>query len=186
MTETEIIDRIIGGETEAYAILVGQHQRRALSLAERMLQDSEEARDAVQDAFVKAYRSLAKFNRDSSFSTWFYRIVYTTCLNVLEKRKRTPIHDEFDDEMGSAWIEPTVFKSMEATMVDEAIAEEMKRMDPMYSTVLELFYVDDRSYEEIVTITGMPLGTVKTRLNRGRNQLRKALLKRCPDLEIPS
>ncbi|MFN6135819.1 MAG: RNA polymerase sigma factor [Bacteroidota bacterium] len=92
----------------------------------------------------------------------------------------------FDDELGSAWIEPTVFKSMEATMVDEAIADEMKKMDPMYSTVLELFYVDDRSYEEIVTITGMPLGTVKTRLNRGRNQLRKALLKRCPDLEIPS
>jgi RNA polymerase sigma-70 factor (ECF subfamily) len=186
LTESEIIDRIIAGETEAFAILVGQHQRRALSLAERMLQDVEEARDAVQDAFVKAYRSLAKFNRDASFSTWFYRIVYTTCLNVLERRKRLPKHDELDEESSQAWIEPSVFKSMEASMVDEVIADEMKTMNPMYSTVLELFYVDDRSYEEIVTITGMPLGTVKTRLNRGRNLLRKALLKRCPDLEVPS
>lgn len=183
MTETEIIDRIVGGDTEAFAVLVAQHQRRALSLAERMMQNTDDARDVVQDAFVKAYRSLSRFNRDSTFSTWFYRIVYTTCLNALEKRKRTPIHDEFDDEAGSAWIEPTVFQSMESSLIDEIVSDEMKTMNPIYATILELFYVDDRSYDEIVSITGLPLGTVKTRLNRGRNLLRTALLRRCPDLE---
>lgn len=186
MTESEIIDRILGGDAEAFAVLVAQHQRRALSLAERMMQNSEDARDVVQDAFVKAYKSLSRFNRDSTFSTWFYRIVYTTCLNALEKRKRIPMHDELDEETASSWIEPTVFQSMEASHVDEIISDEMKTMNPIYATILELFYVDDRSYDEIVVITGLPLGTVKTRLNRGRSLLRTALLRRCPDLKDAS
>lgn len=186
MTESEIIDRILGGDTEAFAVLVAQHQRRALSLAERMMQNTEDARDVVQDAFVKAYKSLSRFNRDATFSTWLYRIVYTTSLNALEKRKRMPLYDMLDEETAPAWIEPTVFESMEASHIDEIISDEMKSMNPIYATILELFYVDDRSYDEIVSITGLPLGTVKTRLNRGRTLLRTALLRRCPDLEETS
>ena len=91
LTEAEIIRRVLGGETHVFAVLVSQYQRKALSLAERMMQDSEEARDLVQDAFVKAYRSLSSFKQDSTFSTWFYRIVYTTCLNALDKIGRAHV-----------------------------------------------------------------------------------------------
>jgi RNA polymerase sigma-70 factor (ECF subfamily) len=183
LTEAEIIERILAGETQVFAVLVGQYQRKALSLAERMMQDSEEARDLVQDAFVKAYRSLGSFKGDSTFSTWFYRIVYTTCLNALDKRKRTPVHDVIDEETSPVWVNPRVFVDLERKQIDEVLHEELRNMPSVYSTIMELFYIDDFSYEEIVNITGLPLGTVKTRLNRGRQQLRAALLKRLPDAE---
>jgi len=183
LTESEIIRRVLDGETHVFAVLVSQYQRKALSLAERMMQDSEEARDLVQDAFVKAYRSLGSFKQDSTFSTWFYRIVYTTCLNALDKRKRTPVHDVIDEETSPVWVNPRVFVDMERQQIDDVLHEELRNMPSAYSTVMELFYIDDFSYEEIVNITGLPLGTVKTRLNRGRTQLREALLKRLPDAE---
>jgi RNA polymerase sigma-70 factor (ECF subfamily) len=183
LTESEIIRRVLDGETHVFAVLVSQYQRKALSLAERMMQDSEEARDLVQDAFVKAYRSLGSFNQDSTFSTWFYRIVYTTCLNALDKRKRTPVHDVIDEETSPVWVNPRVFVDMERQQIDDVLHEELRNMPSAYSTIMELFYIDDFSYEEIVNITGLPLGTVKTRLNRGRTQLREALLKRLPDAE---
>jgi RNA polymerase sigma-70 factor (ECF subfamily) len=166
-----------------FAVLVSQYQRKALSLAGRMMQDSEEARDLVQDAFVKAYRSLGSFKQDSTFSTWFYRIVYTTCLNALDKRKRTPVHDVIDEETSPVWVNPRVYVDLERQQIDDVLHEELRNMPSAYSTVMELFYIDDFSYEEIVNITGLPLGTVKTRLNRGRTQLREALLKRLPDAE---
>lgn len=183
MTESEIIRRVLDGETHVFAVLVSQYQRKALSLAERMMQDSEEARDLVQDAFVKAYRSLGSFKQDSTFSTWFYRIVYTSCLNALDKRKRTPVHDVIDEETSPVWVNPRVFVDMERQQIDDVLHEELRNMPSAYSSIMELFYIDDFSYEEIVNITGLPLGTVKTRLNRGRTQLREALLKRLPDAE---
>jgi RNA polymerase sigma-70 factor (ECF subfamily) len=183
LTESEIIRRVLDGETHVFAVLVSQYQRKALSLAERMMQDSEEARDLVQDAFVKAYRSLGSFKQDSTFSTWFYRIVYTTCLNALDKRKRTPVHDVIDEETSPVWVNPRVYVDLERQQIDDVLHEELRNMPSAYSTVMELFYIDDFSYEEIVNITGLPLGTVKTRLNRGRTQLREALLKRLPDAE---
>lgn len=166
-----------------FAVLVSQYQRKALSLAERMMQDSEEARDLVQDAFVKAYRSLGSFKQDSTFSTWFYRIVYTTCLNALDKRKRTPVHDVIDEETSPVWVNPRVYVDLERQQIDDVLHEELRNMPSAYSTIMELFYIDDFSYEEIVNITGLPLSTVKTRLNRGRTQLREALLRRLPDAE---
>ncbi len=183
MIESEIIRRVLDGETHVFAVLVSQYQRKALSLAERMMQDSEEARDLVQDAFVKAYRSLGSFKQDSTFSTWFYRIVYTTCLNALDRRKRTPVHDVIDEETSPVWVNPRVYVDLERQQIDDVLHEELRNMPSAYSTVMELFYIDDFSYEEIVNITGLPLGTVKTRLNRGRTQLREALLKRLPDAE---
>jgi RNA polymerase sigma-70 factor (ECF subfamily) len=183
LTESEIIRRVLDGETHVFAVLVSQYQRKALSLAERMMQDSEEARDLVQDAFVKAYRSLGSFKQDSTFSTWFYRIVYTSCLNALDKRKRTPVHDVIDEETSPVWVNPRVFVDMERQQIDDVLHEELRNMPSAYSSIMELFYIDDFSYEEIVNITGLPLGTVKTRLNRGRTQLREALLKRLPDAE---
>jgi len=183
LTESEIIRRVLDGETHVFAVLVSQYQRKALSMAGRMMQDSEEARDLVQDAFVKAYRSLGSFKQDSTFSTWFYRIVYTTCLNALDKRKRTPVHDVIDEETSPVWVNPRVYVDLERQQIDDVLHEELRNMPSAYSTVMELFYIDDFSYEEIVNITGLPLGTVKTRLNRGRTQLREALLKRLPDAE---
>lgn len=184
MTDAEIIDRVLSGDQQAYALLVAAYQRKALSLAERLMQNSHEAEDLVQDSFVKAYTSLASFRRGSSFVTWFYRIVYTTCLNALQKQKRMPLSQSLDEDTAPSWIEPAVFDELSNEVVEQVLREEMALMPPLYAAVMELFYGEECSYEQIAKITGMPLGTVKTRLNRGRMLLRTALLKRCPDLEL--
>lgn len=184
MTDAEIIDRVLSGDQQAYALLVAAYQRKALSLAQRLMLNAHEAEDLVQDSFVKAYTSLASFRRGSSFSTWFYRIVYTTCLNALQKQRRMPIAQPLDEDVAPSWIEPAAFDELDAETVEQVLREEMSLMPPLYAAVMELFYGEECSYEQIVKITGMPLGTVKTRLNRGRMYLRTALLKRCPDLEV--
>jgi RNA polymerase sigma-70 factor (ECF subfamily) len=93
------------------------------------------------------------------------------------------VHDVIDEETSPVWVNPRVFVDMERQQIDDVLHEELRNMPSAYSTIMELFYIDDFSYEEIVNITGLPLGTVKTRLNRGRTQLREALLKRLPDAE---
>ncbi|MCX6139865.1 MAG: sigma-70 family RNA polymerase sigma factor [Candidatus Kapabacteria bacterium] len=184
MTDGEIIDRVLSGDQQAFALLVAAYQQKALSLAERLLQNRYEAEDLVQDAFVKAYTSLASFRGGSSFATWFYRIVYTTCLNALQKQRRMPREELLDGESALTWIEPKIFDEIDNNVIERVLREEMGLMPPLYAVVMELFYGEECSYEQIVKITGMPIGTVKTRLNRGRLLLRTALLKRCPDLEV--
>ncbi len=184
MTDQSIIDRILAGDRQAFGLLVASYEGKAMSLALRMVRNENEARDVVQDAFVKAYTSLAQFRRSSAFSTWFYRIVYTTCLNSLNRSRRGPELVSLDDDVHAAWIETTMFDEVDSTQLETVIREELDRMPPLYAVAMELFYARDCSYEQICQITGMPVGTVKTRLNRGRKLLRAAMAKRFPDLEI--
>ncbi len=184
MTDDAIIDQILAGDRQAFALLVSSYEAKAMSLARRLVRDEDEARDLVQDAFVKAYTNLAAFRRTSTFATWFYRIVYTTCLNALQRSRRQPVMMPIDDDVHAAWVEPSMFDGIDMTTLESVLREEMDRMPPLYAVVMELFYARDCSYEQITQITGMPLGTVKTRLNRGRSLLRSAMATRFPDLEI--
>lgn len=184
MSEELIIDRILSGDRQAFALLVSAYEHKAMSLAQRIMRDQDQARDLVQDAFVKAYTNLARFRRTSSFATWFYRIVYTTCLNALERTQRLPVMMPIDDDVRGSWVEPAMFDEIDTTALASIVREEIDDMSPIYSVVMELFYARDCSYEQIAQITGMPLGTVKTRLSRGRNILRSRISKRLPDLEI--
>lgn len=183
MTEDEIISRVLGGDTRAFALLVGLHQRKALSLATRMLQNSFDAEDVVQEAFIKAFKGLAGFQGNATFATWFYRIVYRTCLNALAVQRRLPPVEQISEDLAPVWIEPEIFNTVDNSTLDQILRDELERMPPLYAVVMELFYVHNRSYEYIVGVTDMPLGTVKTRLNRGRSILRSALILRYPEFE---
>lgn len=175
------------GDAAAFGELVDRYKDKALSLAIRLLKNEHDAEDALQDAFVKSYRSLSSFRSDASFSTWFYRIVYTTCLNALKKRSRSQLLTTFDDELFLDTSESSAHQQfdrvLDETVVQQAIADVLSNMPPLYAVVMDLFYVQERSYEEIVSITSMPLGTVKTRLNRGRQALRQELIRKIPELE---
>lgn len=180
--QQDIIERAASGDGAAVRDIVEAFQQRAMSLALRMLKDRSSAEDAVQESFIRMYRSLSNFRYDSQFSTWFYRIVYTTCLNVLRAQRRMPLMDPLDEETAPVWIEPEVFDHLDRSLIESVLMEEFANMSPTYAAVMDLFYVKECSYEEIVRVTGMPLGTVKTRLNRGRAVLRDALVKRIPEL----
>lgn len=181
-TDNDIIVRALAGERSAYAELLRRHQDRAMTLAVRMLKQRTEAEEAVQDAFVRAFRALPSFERRSSFGTWLYRIVFNVCASRLE-RKGIEFHDSLDevhedertlqlpsaDGTPESWFEGEEFSGI--------VRAEIDRLEPSYAAILTMFVLQEMSYEEIVETTGLPLGTVKNRLFRARMQLKSAVQK---------
>jgi RNA polymerase sigma-70 factor (ECF subfamily) len=179
-TDEELIARIVRGESRVYGVIVDRHKDRAMTLAVRLLRNREEAEEALQDAFVRAFRAIETFDGRSRFATWLYRIVYNTCLTRLNRLQAAGrIFAEADGEIEiSSYETPDValLRTEQYQQVNGAIAA----LPEHFATVLTLFYVQEMSYDEIVEITGMPLGTVKTHLFRARTALKKSLLFREP------
>jgi RNA polymerase sigma-70 factor (ECF subfamily) len=182
--DNEIIERVLRGEKRAYAELVDRHKDRAMALATRMLRNRQDAEEALQDAFVRAFNALPRFERKSSFSTWFYRIVFNVCSTSLSRRgdeitKSIDAQDEEDErrlELPSDDELPDVV--LESKELRQIVSQEIEAMPFVYGAILTLFLVQDLRYDEIVEVTGMPLGTVKVRLFRARELLRTAVARR--------
>ena len=183
------VERALAGDLDAFNQLVLEYQRLAYSVAYRMLQDEAAASDAVQDGFIKAYRALNTF-RGGSFKSWLLRIVVNTCYDVLRVRKRYGT-ESIDDESAEPEYAPHMVDRAESP---QAYAERMELSEHIENgigslptdqrLVLTLCDVHGYAYEEIVEITGVPMGTVKSRISRARNRLRDYLLQQ-PEL-LPS
>lgn len=149
-----------------------------MTLAMRMLKNREEAEEALQDAFVRAFNALGRFEWRSSFSTWFYRIVYNVCSTAIS-RKGEEIHISLDndDEMKRELMDggPAPDVQIESSDIRIIVVEEINRLPATYNSVVTLFFLQEMSYEEIVSVTGLPLGTVKAKLFRARLMLQKAV-----------
>lgn len=187
-SENEIIRQVLDGDRRAYAELVDRHKEKAMILAMRMLKNRHEAEEALQDAFVRAFRALPGFERKSSFSTWFYRIVFNVCSSALSKRGDTrmfSIDEENDDdlttELPSGDDAPDI--EYESKEFSEIVRREIGSMEESYSSILTMFFLQEMSYDEIVDVTGLPIGTVKNRLFRARAQLRAAVLHHFSDMK---
>jgi RNA polymerase sigma-70 factor (ECF subfamily) len=180
-SDFEIIQRILAGETRAYAELVDRHKDRAMTLAMRMLKNREDAEEALQDAFVRAFKALDRFEMKASFATWFYRIVFNVCSSALGKRQGTHDISIDEDNLDAALSSPPAGNpeiEYDSSEFQRSVHEEIERMAPAYGAILTLFFIQELGYEEIVEVTGLPLGTVKNRLFRARMMLRQAVLKR--------
>ena len=189
LSDHEIINRVLVGNTRSFADLVERHQDKAMTLAMRMLRNREEAEEAVQDAFVRAFNALAQFEKRSSFSTWLYRILFNVCSTVLSKRE-VPLQsissnnneEKSEEEIPDfSEIPDSVFEGEEFR---QHVIDAMNELPPLYSGITTMFYLDDLSYEEIAKITGSPLGTVKARLFRARVMLREGILRRTETKEL--
>ncbi|MGA9408435.1 MAG: sigma-70 family RNA polymerase sigma factor [Bacteroidota bacterium] len=189
LSDHEIINRVLVGNTRSFADLVERHQDKAMTLAMRMLRNREEAEEAVQDAFVRAFNALAQFEKRSSFSTWLYRILFNVCSTVLSKRE-VPLQsissnnneEKSEEEIPDfSEIPDSVFEGEEFR---QHVIDAMNELPPLYSGITTMFYLDDLSYDEIAKITGSPLGTVKARLFRARVMLREGILRRTETKEL--
>lgn len=180
--DRDLIERVTRGDLRSFGFLVDRHKGRAMTLAMRMLKNAEEAEEAVQDAFVRAYHSLSDFEGRSSFSTWFYRIVYNVCSTALRRQK--PAEQYSIEARAEAGLPEPEAKDaapdavMESNELGVTIAQAIEALPPLYAGVVSLFFLQERSYEEIVEITGLPLATVKVRLFRARAMLRAEILRR--------
>lgn len=176
-SDTDIIQEILRGGEHGFAVLLQRYRARVLALTLRMIGNREDAEEAAQDAFIRAFRALPGFRQQSRFSTWLYRITYNTALNYVNRKSwnvEVPLedhHDEPDKERFPADVK------IEHEEVAVQVRHALEHLRPEYTTMLTLFYLEDQSYEEIAEITRLPLGTVKNRLHRARTALRSYVLK---------
>jgi RNA polymerase sigma-70 factor (ECF subfamily) len=176
-TDTELIDMVLDGNTAAFSQLVSRHQRYVFSLAMRFTKSREDAEEISQDCFVKAYRSLAGFQRASKFSTWLYGIVYHTSMTFLRK-KRLDI-SSMDDEATFLQVEDTA-SDLKANQVEQKSGSEylekaISMLLPDDAVIITLFYQGEQSLGEIAKATGYEANTVKVKLHRARQRLRDKL-----------
>ncbi|MEW6510257.1 MAG: sigma-70 family RNA polymerase sigma factor [Bacteroidota bacterium] len=187
-SEQDVIARILAGGHRDYAILVNRYKDRAFTLAFRLVEDREAAEELVQDAFVRAYRSLDRFRGEASFGTWLYRIVYNLCMSRISREGKrvltVEISDELDASADSAGERnPTPLEQIEEEELQHRIGEEIARLPAQMRTAVLLFYVEGLSYSAMASVMQIPIGTVKTLLFRGRSRLRERIKGRC-DKEV--
>ncbi len=166
------IDKIIEGDSSAFAILVERYKDLVYTIAYRMLKHREEAEEVSQDTFIKVYKSLHKFKGDSKFSTWIYKVAYNSCLDRLKKQKRRQ-HTVNIDEFTEYKIKTldNALEHMEVKERQEAIKRCMDLLPADDNVLLTLFYFEELSLEEISKVTGITANTVKVRLFRSRKKL---------------
>ena len=194
MTELELVNRAKEGDSDAFGQLMEQHQNRIYSLALRMVGNPEDAADLTQDAFLSAWRSLAGFQGESSFSTWLYRLTSNACIDFLRKEKRkraagTIVYLDDTEDGGSLDLpdyDADPHRQLEQTEVSQAIADGMAALSEEHRKVLALREISGLSYTEIADILGLEDGTVKSRIARARLALRKKLLETGNFFEKPS
>jgi len=166
-----LIEATVAGHAVAFEELVVRYERAVYSLAVRTLRDRDEAQDATQEAFFKAYRALAGFRPGAKFSTWIFTICYRLCCDRIAKRRRMS-GDELPDRADpSGGPEAVAEREDEARRVRAAV----NALPDKYRAVVTLYHLQGKQYDEIATVLNLPLGTVKTHLFRAKDYLRKAL-----------
>jgi RNA polymerase sigma-70 factor (ECF subfamily) len=175
-----LVRAFLAKDKSAFDKLVLKYQNKIFNLGYRLLGDYEEANDCAQEVFIKVYRSLKNFRFDSAFSTWLYRITVNTCKNKMASlqyryNKKTLRLDNprKSVELGDTSHSPPVV--LERKEKERFIQKAINTLPEEQKTVVVLRDIEGLSYEEIANITGYNLGTVKSKLARARQQLRKKL-----------
>ena len=176
--EALTVQRVLDGDVNEYEKLVLEYQKNVYNLALRMTGDAEDAADMTQEAFIKAYNSLASYRGDSKFSVWLYRIVSNVCLDFLRARKRrqTVSLSVVDDEGEETELEisdesASPEKLLERSMTRDAVRRGLQELTPEYRQILILRELQGMSYDEIAETLGLESGTVKSRIFRARRKL---------------
>lgn len=168
--DRELVGRCRAGDTAAFGQLVERYQRAVYTMALRMLGNPEDAKDATQVAFVRAYRSLDTFDENRRFFSWLYRIGVNECLNAL--RSRRP-----DDTLTPAVAAAATPYDTVATLERRAqLQAALQTLSPDYRAVIVLRHFGDMSYDEIADALGIEVKTVKSRLHSARQRLGERLL----------
>src|SRR5579863_6060804 len=186
--EAAIVAELKAGSEEAYAWLVGEFHQPVYSLVYRILTDPADAADTTQEVFLKIFRGMKYFHGESSLKTWIYRIAIHEASN---RRRWWFRHKSKETSMEpSDASEYSVSESVNAALVDKhkspfenaadhevqaRVEQELRKVTEPYRTAVVLRDIEDLSYEEIAEITQVSLGTVKSRITRGRDALRKRL-----------
>jgi RNA polymerase sigma-70 factor (ECF subfamily) len=187
--DLELVEAVRRGSGAAFDDLVRRHEARVVRLCGRILGDADEALDAAQEAFVKAWRGLPRFAGDARFSTWLTRIAINQCRNEL-RRRRTVKHQHLlsldatrpdADGADVALVAtlpasgPTPYEAARGHEVEAALAVALTELDDEAREVLLLRDAEHLSYDDIAEVLEVPIGTVRSRLHRARSDLHRRL-----------
>lgn len=164
VTEKRLINEAAGGDPDAFRELIKPHDRALRGLAYRMLRDAHLMDDALQDAYLAAYRSLPRFRGDSSFKTWIFRIVHNACIDIIRKRREL---DEVEEIAADGFSDVTDLR------LD--LADALDRIPHDHRAVLLVVDVHGFDYTAAARILDVPVGTVRSRLSRARQAMRQLL-----------
>ncbi len=177
VTDQEIVERCLSGDRDAYALLVERYGGRVYNLALRITNDADAASDCAQEAFVRAYRSLHRYDPAYPFGPWIMKIATNASLSHVERwhAHEAPVEEMPDRaEPEEAGPELSAVRREEVAEVMAAMAE----LPPAYRAALTLRHMQQLSYQEVADALGLPLGTVKTHLHRARAALKARLTQR--------
>lgn len=170
-SDAEAVRRVLGGDTDAYATLVARYRDRLARFAVHMLGNREDAEEALQDAFVRAYRSLERCDDPARFGAWLYGILVNRCRTTgarAARRGRVFVRDE-------AALNGVAHPSTEHTEESDVVQRALARLGPEYREAFLLKHVEDLDYEEMARLTGAGVSALKMRVKRAREQLQAIL-----------
>ena len=188
--DQELVERAQRGDKRAFGLLVEKYQRKLGRLLSRMIRDPAEVEDVVQEAFIKAYRALPNFRGESAFYTWLYRIGINTAKNYLVSMGRRPrvtaeieleYAEKFEDRDDLRTI-ATPESELMSKQVAQTVNDTVAALPEELRTAITLREIEGLSYEEIATMMGCPIGTVRSRIFRARETIAEKLR---PLLETP-
>lgn len=166
------IQKVRNGDYAAFSYFIDKYRDMAYSIAFRIVNNSEDAEEIVQDSFVKAFKSLSKFRQDAKFSTWFYRIVVNSALSKVERKK--PKADYIDlqnvSDVAIEEIEST-YSHLNHSDQKKYINIALNGLNTEESLLLTLYYLNENSFEEIAEITGIKKDNLKMKIHRARLQM---------------
>ena len=179
-----IVQQVLEGNTNAFEELVLEYEKKVYNVALRILGNSEDAADMTQEAFIKAYNSLSGFRGDSKFSVWLTRIVSNLCLDFLRSRSRRPtvslsVEDDGGDDVQLDIADNSQSPELllERSLTRESVRRGLKALPEDYREILLLREIQGLSYDEIAAALNIEVGTVKSRIFRGRKKLCDYLIK---------
>jgi len=182
-SDEELVNQILAGRGADFELLVRRHQSAIFNFILRMLHDTEEAMDLTQEVFLKVFCSLDRFDPRFRFTTWMYRIASNAAIDQLRRRRAgtvmsldAPLGDDPASVREVAGQEPSPEQFLEARETRVHLEDALRKLPSEYRQVLLLRHQGERPYDEIARITGLPLGTVKNRIFRAREMLKRAIV----------
>jgi RNA polymerase sigma-70 factor, ECF subfamily len=186
VTDAQLVERTLAGSEDAFAALVGRHQRSVYNLLARMLRNPALAEELAQETFLKAYTHLRSFKPEFKFANWVLRIAHNCAIDLLRQRGPQVVSTDEVESGGQRPIEDTIVdpgsdeaeRRLERRDLSQVLGAALDNLRPEYRRVVVLRYQQDLGYEEIAAITGEPVGTVKSHLHRARAEMAVFLTRR--------
>jgi len=185
MDDVALVNALKSGNTNAFRFLVDKYRNLVWHMVLRMTNRQEDAEDLCQEIFIRVFKQINKFRGDARLSTWIGSIAYNACIDNLRKKKREVLSTAGSIEaidLARADVAP-LLGNIDRGAITKLVHRIIEKMPLQYRTVITLFHLEEFSYREIEEITGMPEGTVKSYLSRGREIIRIKMTELIPDIQ---